>query len=317
MIFEAEDVSRVLIDPRMGRLTEAALAMDMLGRAQGTPFAQWSSQVHRRMGLRARSVRTIVRTLSPLPELIQWLRQPSPRHEALLIDRGLDTHEAGSVVEEFWSVAVEPWWSTLLRGLETEGQARGRILASGGVDQLLSTLHARIRWQHPELVILDGTGEPLRLQGRGLRLVPSLFLHGRPPVVVDDGRSRPSLLFGAQSATEEVFADPTETSHLLNALKALMGRTRAEILRALTTTSTTGQLARQLGVSLAGVSQHAGVLRNAGLISTARERNTVLHSLTPLGEALVTDGLGYPSEITGARVSSGVPLLGSRGAMTS
>jgi DNA-binding transcriptional ArsR family regulator len=40
-------------------------------------------------------------------------------------------------------------------------------------------------------------------------------------------------------------------------------------------------------VTPSAVSKHTAVLRRAGLIITHRERNTVLHSLTPLGSALL------------------------------
>ncbi|MFI6982279.1 ArsR/SmtB family transcription factor [Embleya sp. NPDC050154] len=46
---------------------------------------------------------------------------------------------------------------------------------------------------------------------------------------------------------------------------------------------TTTELARRLSISPAGASQHATVLRQANLITSRRHRNTVHHSLTPLG----------------------------------
>lgn len=50
---------------------------------------------------------------------------------------------------------------------------------------------------------------------------------------------------------------------------------------------TTGELARRLDISPAGASQHATVLRRAGLVLSTRRRNLVLHTLTPLGRALL------------------------------
>jgi DNA-binding MarR family transcriptional regulator len=50
---------------------------------------------------------------------------------------------------------------------------------------------------------------------------------------------------------------------------------------------TTSELAALLGVTPSAVSKHTAILREAGLISTHRDRNTVLHSLTPLGSALL------------------------------
>ena len=50
---------------------------------------------------------------------------------------------------------------------------------------------------------------------------------------------------------------------------------------------TTGEVARRLNISAAAASQHTTVLRNAGLLVSQRDRNTVLHTLTPLGRAML------------------------------
>jgi DNA-binding transcriptional ArsR family regulator len=79
--------------------------------------------------------------------------------------------------------------------------------------------------------------------------------------------------------------EPADTARSLG---ALVGQTRAAALQVLRTSRTTSQLASELGISAAGASQHTAVLRQTGLITTRRVRNTVLHSLTPLGMALLT-----------------------------
>lgn len=45
-----------------------------------------------------------------------------------------------------------------------------------------------------------------------------------------------------------------------------------------------------MGISLAAASQHASVLRGAGLIATRRQGSAVLHVLTPLGAELLQAG---------------------------
>ena len=49
-------------------------------------------------------------------------------------------------------------------------------------------------------------------------------------------------------------------------------------------------LASRVGISLAAASQHASVLRGAGLIVTRRQGGAVLHVLTPLGAELLQAG---------------------------
>jgi DNA-binding transcriptional ArsR family regulator len=71
------------------------------------------------------------------------------------------------------------------------------------------------------------------------------------------------------------------------ALAALVGRTRAAVLYSVADGCTTTELARRAGISLPAASQHAAVLRNAGLITTRRAGSAVLHALTPLGAELL------------------------------
>jgi DNA-binding transcriptional ArsR family regulator len=70
-------------------------------------------------------------------------------------------------------------------------------------------------------------------------------------------------------------------------LEDLIGRTRSAIMEAMRDGATTSELARRVQVSAACASQHASVLRGAGLITTRRLDNRVLHTLTPLGHALL------------------------------
>ena len=74
------------------------------------------------------------------------------------------------------------------------------------------------------------------------------------------------------------------------ALAALVGRYRAAVLRTIADGCTTTELADRVGISLATANQHVSVLRDAGLITTHRQGNSVLHVLTPLGAELLRAG---------------------------
>ncbi|MGH3380833.1 MAG: ArsR/SmtB family transcription factor [Actinoallomurus sp.] len=64
----------------------------------------------------------------------------------------------------------------------------------------------------------------------------------------------------------------------------MLGRTRAAVLQALSgRVGTTGDIARRLGISMASASEHASLLRAAGLVVSERSGNTVRHRLTSLG----------------------------------
>ena len=74
----------------------------------------------------------------------------------------------------------------------------------------------------------------------------------------------------------------------LRSLNALLGRTRAEILETVADGGvTTTELAHDTGVAPATASHHVGVLRKAGLLTTRRAGRMVLHTVTPLGLALL------------------------------
>jgi DNA-binding transcriptional ArsR family regulator len=71
-------------------------------------------------------------------------------------------------------------------------------------------------------------------------------------------------------------------------LSALVGRTRAILLGTLALPMTTTQLAEQLGLSPAAVSQHLKILHNAALVSTRRRGRAVLYQRTQAATALLT-----------------------------
>ncbi|MFI9254329.1 ArsR/SmtB family transcription factor [Streptomyces sp. NPDC053069] len=247
--FTAADFARTRLRTTAGPLTETAFAHGMLTRGVGTPFARWRRQV-------------------------------APQ---------LSGHRDGMLLPHVWRAAVAPYWPRIVTYLESECDVRGRVLVAGGVDLLLGTLHPRIRWCSPVLEIPGGPDEDIHLAGRGLVLTPSVFLHHRPAQLTENrqGDGEATLVFAAPPDAQraaELWDEPADGPQ---SLEALVGPTRAAALRALRTTCTTSQLADRLGISAAGASQHTAVLRRTGLITTRRIRNTVLHTLTSLGVALL------------------------------
>ncbi|MEU3569867.1 helix-turn-helix domain-containing protein [Kitasatospora sp. NPDC036755] len=219
--------------------------------------------------------------------------------------------DVAGAVREFQRVALQPCWTDIRSRLEAERDVRRRIAGRGGVDALLGTLHPRIRWNAPVLEVPAERDVELALDGRGLRLVPSLFLQGAGVVIRPrrgDPEEAPMLLFavGADRAglPVPVGGPAAEESERRGEepLAALVGRTRAAVLRAVPDGCTTGELAGRIGVTASAVSQHTSVLRAAGLIDTRRRGNGVLHTVTPLGRALLR---GEAPAAVGGRHSGG------------
>ena len=70
-------------------------------------------------------------------------------------------------------------------------------------------------------------------------------------------------------------------------LGALLSPARAEILLTAHDPRTTSQVAADCGIAVSTASHHLTVLRNSGLIASVRDGARMLHTRTPVGEALV------------------------------
>ncbi|GAB3967815.1 winged helix-turn-helix domain-containing protein [Actinoallomurus acanthiterrae] len=188
-------------------------------------------------------------------------------------------------IREYHRVAVAPFAQRIDRQVHADLAARGRTLRHTGVTRLLTGLHPQARWRQPVLELPYPVDRDVYLERRGLLLVPSYFCW-KDPIMLKDPGPQPILVFPiarelARSALESERA-------ATGSLAALIGRTRAVILSTLAVEAcTTTQLAARVGVSNASASQHATVLREAGLITTQRMGSYAMHSPTPAAVALL------------------------------
>jgi DNA-binding transcriptional ArsR family regulator len=60
------------------------------------------------------------------------------------------------------------------------------------------------------------------------------------------------------------------------------------VLAAVDQGCSTTELSRRVAVSIASASEHAAVLREAGLLHSRRQGSQVLHTVTSLGASLLT-----------------------------
>lgn len=216
---------------------------------------------------------------SPLPRSATGLAHGEP---AAMRDL---THS----MTRYREVAVDPYWTRMLAAVEADRRRRARAVLHGGVEGLLDSYRPQLRWiSSGGSGVLEVPGYPfsreLELHGRGLLLVPSFFCNS-VPVALLDPELPPVLVYPVDRLGGAGERPPP--GQRPDALAALLGRTRAAVLAVVGDGCSTGELARRLAISPAAASQHATVLRNAGLLSTQRDRNTVLHSLTPLGQAIL------------------------------
>lgn len=189
----------------------------------------------------------------------------------------------GSAVRAWYSHSVAPrreWIDSLF---QHDVRLRGHVLAQEGVPGLLNSIH-------PDLVYRDGVLElphPLNLtydlEGQGFELRPTTQWTGRPLWSwSSEDTSTYVLSYPVLGESQPGVRQPTDA-----ALARLLGETRATVLTTLRTPLSTSDLAVRVGVSLSSASQHATVLREAGLIRTVRDGQKVTHSLTLKGMTLL------------------------------
>jgi hypothetical protein len=324
--FTAEDLERIQVRPTLGPLAETVKAMCLLRRQQQprVPYRPWRSQVKDRLTPQMAALTALIPPGSKgvdlamltgtAPTMEQGVKALLAMPRELLLVEMEYTDREHKLPAAVWAVAetggqarlrlaaaavaahqvlVEPYWTRIHACLHAEHVARLRALAARGPDGLLSSLQSQwVRWRPPVLEVLMPADCDVPLNGRGIALVPSVFvgqipcLHQNP----NDPTAAPWLVLPpADSRTGlcHLWDNPRPRGA---ALAALVGRNRAAVLRTIADGCSTTELADRVGISLAAASQHASVLRDAGLITTHRQGSAVLHVLTPLGAELLHAG---------------------------
>ncbi|HEX5996629.1 MAG TPA: helix-turn-helix domain-containing protein [Jiangellales bacterium] len=186
----------------------------------------------------------------------------------------------------FHEVAVAPYWETVTAAVRADRAVRGHTMLDAGIDRALRDLSPYLSWvssgERYQLAYRCEVANDLELVpgGRGVTLVPSYFV--RQPCFLDDPGAPLVLAYPIRPNRRELTTGKP--------LADLLGRTRAAVLAAAADAPGTSQLARALRISVASASQHASILRAAGLITSHRDGPTVRHALTPLGAQLLRAG---------------------------
>jgi DNA-binding transcriptional ArsR family regulator len=186
-------------------------------------------------------------------------------------------------ITAYFNHVLLPHWPRIEALVEGEFSRRGRQLAQVGAAAAFDDVHDAVRFEDDALLIERAYDADIELGGRGLLLVPSVFV--APDVwSMTDAPWQPAVIY-APAGVGELWAPPARDRE--DALGDLLGRRRAQVLAALTTPRSTLELARRLAASPAGVSAHLKALREAGLVAGRREGREVRYARTPLGDALL------------------------------
>ncbi|MBF8185256.1 winged helix-turn-helix transcriptional regulator [Nonomuraea sp. K274] len=321
----SDDLANVRVRGPLGPLAETMFAMCALHRSdRGAVQDEWRRRSLRRLSPAGACVMRFLTPASRIPldlaalaghtpdidealDIVrtapdQWVREeletlPS-RHILPAPVRGLADNDRQArlalmaAVRACHEATVAPYWDRIRAHLRAETVHVAMRLATDGLSGLLERQRTRGRWRPPYLdVPLPGQGRDVHLGGRGLDIFVSVFSHDLSMLVPADQHSSFTLVLPAlpdPGTAPALWTSPREPTH--RRLAALLGPTRAAVLEAVAEGRGTGQIARHLGISPASASQHATVLREAGLIVTSRDRNTVLHTLTALGTMLLNGG---------------------------
>ena len=194
-------------------------------------------------------------------------------------------------VDHLYRTLMGPHWAQITDLFRADRAVRTRQLLAGGIERVLAEANPRwMRWKPPVLEIRmpKGVERDLRLQGQGVVLVPSVF---HPRTLVDD-ECVPQPVISYPAGLEHPLQSltvVTPADRPASAVAALLGTTRSAVLTLIAEHpgSSTKELAALARLSPPSASEHATILRGAGLITTVRYRNTALHSVTDLGLALL------------------------------
>lgn len=317
--FTGEDLARTRVAEAPMPLSELNLATRLLQvRTQDPRLGAWRRSVSAPLPDSARMALSLFPPLAPSPtfaapvlrgtpeELLELVRA-TPRKEVnaqlaavaehhpvpawarhLADDRALrDMFCEG--LGHLHTRLLSPYWTRIADLFALDRTVRMQHFMTGGVERLLVRANPRwLRWRPPvlEVLMVHDVDLDLYLQGQGIVLVPSVFSSRS---AVDPEQSQPAVTYPAghdQPLGRLTALTEPDTGA---ALSALLGSTRACVLTSVAEHPgcTTKELAMFCGISASSASEHATVLRAAGLIQTARHRNTVLHSPTSLGTSLL------------------------------
>ncbi len=304
--FTADDLMRVRIAPAPAPLLELGLAVAQLRRRTDDPvFTHWRHRVSGALPRPARALFDLVPMNGAGPLFLDPVSDGLPDGLDLVLSTPGDTvkSEVGRVRPDHpdgWlrglvegdgdsqsvlltalkaahHTILAPDWHRLRASFDADIAWRGRRLSTDGLAPTLASLFPDSRWNATILEIPSEGNLDIHPGGRGIVLSPSPVWTGGPLVgFASDGTDL--LVYPAIVPLPLVDDRPDG-----DALAALLGRTRAAMLRCLAREHTTTELAHALRISPSSASSHAQTLKRAGLVTTRRDGKSVRHRATAMG----------------------------------
>ncbi|MGW3288707.1 ArsR/SmtB family transcription factor [Streptomyces sp. NPDC001002] len=312
----SDDLARVRVAAEAEPLWEVLLSAHLLGKTEGAlVFDRWRRRTRPRL---APQMRPLLMLAPPWGYSPDFLTPSDPLPDiGTAVDRVLSTPRGrlradmdqlaagqapttwvsamrdaepgalkllGTALTGYYRHAVEPYWGQIRESVRAERNRLGRAFLTHGVEGVLTALRPMALWEPPVLSLpLHPADRDIHLAGRGLTLIPSFFCW-RAPTTLKNAEGPHVLVYPVQH--DLAWLNPN-MEHAHAPLSALMGRTRATVLMALAEhPASTTELAGKARISPASASEHATVLRDAGLVVSRRYGTRVYHELSVLGVEL-------------------------------
>jgi DNA-binding transcriptional ArsR family regulator len=211
----------------------------------------------------------------PMPAVLRPLYDNPARHLTSVAD----------AMHRYWQAAIEPVRPRLEALCRADLAYRMSRFATDGIASMLADLHPEVSLHDDRLCIDKPQHREHRfhLTGSGILLVPCAFTWPRLTVRCC-GRADPMLIYPPNGVAG--LCAPT-AGRQREPLRALVGRTRAALLAALDLPRTTTQLAHELDISPASVSQHLKILHQSALVTAGRQGRMVFYQRTDTASALL------------------------------
>jgi DNA-binding transcriptional ArsR family regulator len=264
------------LEPWLGLLPSRGYIPDFITPPPTTPLATFEEELELVRSTPAKQIRIEL-------EIVARRSGSSPAIEAMRDHPRREVRRLCDLLAAFWTAAVEPHWPRNHALLEADLRHRSRRLTEGGPVRLFEDLHPAVAWAGDRLEVEMTWTDTVDLGGRGLLLLPTA-LEAAHPVAIADAPWQPTLIYPSRGLA--LLWEPGASAGP-EALAGLLGRTRADLLTALSAPRSTTELASSLGLTPGGVSQHLTVLRRNGLVEGDRHGRSVLYLRTPAADRLV------------------------------
>ncbi|MEV4049932.1 winged helix-turn-helix domain-containing protein [Amycolatopsis sp. NPDC049688] len=194
-------------------------------------------------------------------------------------------HGLRTALGRFYRATVLPQLDVVKTALHADLARRMHTYVHDGIEAMLTGIAPGAVWEPPTLRLPYALDGDLYLAGRGLRVVPCYFslMH---PVALADPALPPTVAIPIDPATRLPAGERRAGDHL----GALVGTTRAAILRLALDGCSTRELIRRTGVAPATITHHTAILRDSGMITTHRDGAVASHHITPLGLQVLSWG---------------------------